>query len=99
MTILAVKLPTLPIHRRDGDRHDDRLQKQEEVTGIAASWHDRGAAKMKTVAVGMADCDRKLSRTHANEADARRPRAPSEIAAMLSWTVSTLPVRSISIKR
>ncbi|RSV17025.1 hypothetical protein CA235_02940 [Sphingomonas sp. ABOLF] len=101
MTIFAFKPPTLPIYRRNGDGHDDQSQKQEEVTGVTANWHDRGPAKMKTVAAGKANCDRKLSRTLANEANPRRrrPRAPSEIAAMLSSTVVTVPGCSISTKR
>ncbi|MCG7347049.1 hypothetical protein [Sphingomonas sp. ACRSK] len=45
MSKSADNLPTLPIRRRAGDRHNDRLQELEEVTGVAASWHDHGAAK------------------------------------------------------
>lgn len=70
-TVSGAALPTLTIHRRDGDRHDYQLQKQEEVTGVTASWHDRGAAKKKTITVGTADGARRLSRTYANEADAK----------------------------
>ncbi|WP_343762267.1 contractile injection system protein, VgrG/Pvc8 family [Sphingomonas molluscorum] len=70
-TISGVSLPTLTIHRRHGDRHDYQVQKQEEVTGVTASWHDRGAAKKKTVTVGKTDGARKLSRTYASEADAQ----------------------------
>jgi phage protein D len=40
------------------------------LTGVTASWHDRGAAKKKTVTVGKADGARSLSRTYANAADA-----------------------------
>lgn len=69
-TISGVDLPALTIHRRDGDRHDYQVQKQEEVTGVTASWHDRGAAKKKTVTVGKVDGARRLSRTYATEADA-----------------------------
>ncbi|MGT2513429.1 contractile injection system protein, VgrG/Pvc8 family [Sphingomonas panni] len=70
-TVSGKALPAITIHRRDGDRHDYQVQKQEEATGVSADWHDRGAAKKKTVTVGKGDGARKLSRTYASEADAR----------------------------
>lgn len=93
-TISAVKLPILPIHRRDGDRHDDQVQEQEEVAGVTASWHDRGAAKKWTA--------RKLPAPLPTK---RTPRGDGgrehrqRIAAMLRWTVSTVPACSISNRR
>ncbi len=70
-TVSGVALPAVIIHRRDGDRHDYQVQKQEEATGVSADWHDRGSAKKKTVTAGKAEGARKLSRTYASEADAR----------------------------
>lgn len=64
-------LPTLTIHRRDGDNHEYQIQKQEEATGVTASWQDRGAARKRDVTVGKADGARKLTRTYATEAEAR----------------------------
>ncbi len=70
-TVSGVALPAVTIHRRDGDRHDYQLQKQEEATGVTASWHDRAKASKRTVTVGKPDGARRLSRTYANEADAK----------------------------
>ncbi len=69
--VSGAALPAVTIRRRDGDRHDYQLQKQEEATGVAAHWQDRGAARKRTVTVGKADGARKLSRTYATEAEAR----------------------------
>lgn len=74
-TAAGAALPAVTVRRRDGDRHDYQLQKQEEATGVTASWHDRGAAKKKTVTIGKADGARKLSRTYASEAEAKRAAA------------------------
>lgn len=70
-TVSGETLPAVTIRRRDGDRHDYQMQKQEEATGVSADWHDRGSAKKKTVTAGKAEGARKLSRTYASEADAR----------------------------
>lgn len=64
-------LPTITIQRRDGDRHSYRVDKQEEVTGVTATWHDRKGAKRQAVTAGKADGARKLRRVYANEAEAR----------------------------
>lgn len=69
--VSGAALPAITIHRRDGDRHDYQVQKQEEASGVSADWHDRGTAKKKTVTVGKAEGARKLSRTYASEDDAR----------------------------
>ncbi len=70
-TVSGKALSAVTIRRRDGDRHDYQVQKQEEATGVSADWHDRGSAKKKTVTAGKAEGARKLSRTYASEADAR----------------------------
>ncbi|WP_294319691.1 contractile injection system protein, VgrG/Pvc8 family [uncultured Sphingomonas sp.] len=70
-TVSGKALPAITIHRRDGDRHDYQVQKQEEATGVSADWHDRASAKKQTVTAGKAEGARKLSRTYASEADAR----------------------------
>lgn len=70
-TVSGKALPAVTIRRRDGDRHDYQVQKQEEATGVSADWHDRASAKKKTVTAGKAEGARKLSRTYASEADAR----------------------------
>lgn len=63
--------PAVTIRRRDGDRHSYRVDKQEEVTGVTAIWHDRKGAKRQEVTAGKADGARKLRRVHASEAEAR----------------------------
>ncbi len=70
-TVSGKPLPGITITRREGDRHDYQLQKQEETTGVSASWHDRKGAKKQTVTVGEAKGAKKLSRTYATEADAK----------------------------
>ncbi|WP_294327992.1 contractile injection system protein, VgrG/Pvc8 family [uncultured Sphingomonas sp.] len=70
-TVSGTALPAVTIRRRDGDRHDYQVQKQEEATGVSADWHDRDSAKKRTVTAGKAEGARKLSRTFASEADAR----------------------------
>ncbi|MCD2325308.1 hypothetical protein LQ953_14895 [Sphingomonas sp. IC-56] len=45
-------IPSLTLRRREGDGHRFRIEKREEATGIAASWHDRKGAKRQTVSVG-----------------------------------------------
>ncbi len=70
-TVSGAALPPVTIRRREGDRHDYQVQKQEDAAGVSADWHDRGSAKKKTVTIGKADGARKLSRTYASETDAR----------------------------
>lgn len=70
-TVSGAALPAVTIRRRDRDRHDYQVQKQEAAAGVSADWHDRKAAKKRTVTVGKGDGARKLSRTYASEADAR----------------------------
>jgi len=63
-------IPTLTIHRRDGDTHNFSRQKRDDVPGVAATWHDRKAGKRQTFTAGNADGAKKLSRVYGNEDDA-----------------------------
>ncbi|MBH9537913.1 contractile injection system protein, VgrG/Pvc8 family [Novosphingopyxis sp. YJ-S2-01] len=42
-------LPPVRIAYRDGDGHDYRIAAREEYSGVTAKWHDKQAAKEKTV--------------------------------------------------
>ena len=63
--------PAITIRRRDGDRHSYRVDKQEEVAGVTAMWHDRKGAKRQEVTAGKADGARKLRRIYTSEVEAR----------------------------
>lgn len=65
-------LPVLTLRRRDGDRHAYRIEKREEAEGVTATWHDRAGATKKKVTVGKADGAKRLPRTYASEAEAKR---------------------------
>lgn len=65
-------LPTLIIRRRDGDGHYWQRQKRDGQEGVTATWHDKKAAKRKTVTVGKADGAKKLRKVHPDEASAKR---------------------------
>jgi phage protein D len=65
-------LARLTIRRRDGDRHSFRLEKREESEGVVAEYHDRRAAKRKSVTVGKASGARRLSHVYASESSAHR---------------------------
>lgn len=65
-------LPALTIRRRDGDRHSWQRQKRDGQAGVGASWHDRAAAKRKTVTVGEAKGAKRLRKIYPDEASARR---------------------------
>ena len=75
-TASGSKVPGLTIRRGDGDRHAFRIEKREEVGEVEANWHDRAGAKMKTVKAGFgAGPTRRLTRTYATEAAARKAAA------------------------
>ncbi|WP_267382215.1 MULTISPECIES: contractile injection system protein, VgrG/Pvc8 family [unclassified Sphingomonas] len=86
-------LPALALSRRAGDTHTYRVAKREAAEGISAGWHDRKGARRQFVTVGKADGAKKLSRTYANEADARaaaqaaKGRAEREPVS-LDWTLA-----------
>jgi phage protein D len=68
-------LPTLEIHRRDGDGHRWERQKRDGQEGVTVTWHDKKAAKRKTVTVGKTDGAKKLRKVHPDEASAKRAAA------------------------
>jgi uncharacterized protein len=45
-------LETVTIQRREGDGHSYRIEAREDYTGVVAKWHDKKAAKKKTVRAG-----------------------------------------------
>lgn len=65
-------LPTLTIHRTEGDRHNWQRQKRDGQEGVTASWHDKKGAKRQTVTVGKAEGAKKLRKIHPDEASAKR---------------------------
>lgn len=65
-------LKRLTIRRRDGDRHTFRLEKRDESEGVTAEYHDRKAAKRKSVTMGKASGARRLSHVYASESSAHR---------------------------
>lgn len=65
-------LPTLTIHRADGDRHNWQRQTRDGQEGVIASWHDKKGAKRQTVTVGKANGAKKLRKVHPDEASAKR---------------------------
>jgi phage protein D len=71
-TASGAPLPTIAIERNAGDAHQFRIAKREEVTGVTAAWHDRKGATKHDVTVGDKDGAKRLQRTYASEAEAKR---------------------------
>lgn len=71
MTASGAAIPPATITRRDGDRHSYSIEKQEESTGIEASWHDLKSGKKKRLIAGEKGKVRRLSRTYSSEQAAR----------------------------
>lgn len=65
-------IPLLTIHRKEGDRHRWSRQTQDEKAGVTAYWHDTGEAKRQSVTVGEKQGAKRLRRTFASEAEAKR---------------------------
>lgn len=66
-------LPTaLTLTRRDGDQHRWTLPQRDQYEGVTASWHDKGAAKRRTVTAGGGSSHKHLRRVFATEADAKQ---------------------------
>lgn len=65
-------LPALALSRRAGDSHNWNRQKREGKTGVTAAWHDKGAARRKTVTVGEAEGAKRLRRVYSSEGEAKR---------------------------
>ena len=64
-------IPSLTLHRREGDSHRFRVEKREEATGITATWHDRKGAKRQTVTAGEEKGAKRLRKVYPSEAAAR----------------------------
>lgn len=71
-TTTGAPLPALSITRRSGDGHSWQRQKRDGQQGVIASWHDRKAAKRRSVTVGAAKGAKKLRKVYPDEASARR---------------------------
>lgn len=90
-TTSGAALPTLTIRRSAGDGHNWQRQKRDGQTGVTASWHDRKAAKRHTVTIGEKDGAKRLRKTFADEASARR--AATAEQARLKRAPATLDMR------
>jgi phage protein D len=71
-TASGADLPKLAITRKNGDRHRWARQTRTDYKGVTASWHDKGAAKRKTVTSGEKNGSKHLRKVYANEAEAKR---------------------------
>ena len=60
------------ITRRDGDRHTWETAERGAYSGVIAEWHDRAGGHRQKVVVGDEQNAKKLARTYASEASARR---------------------------
>ncbi|WP_303703015.1 contractile injection system protein, VgrG/Pvc8 family [Brevundimonas naejangsanensis] len=60
------------ITRRDGDRHSWEEAERDAFSGVIAEWHDRAGGQRRKVIVGSDENAKKLNRTYASEAGARR---------------------------
>lgn len=90
-TASGILLPTLAIRRNAGDGHNWQRQKRDGQAGVTASWHDRKAAKRQTVTIGEKDGAKRLRKTFADEASARR--AATAEQARLKRAPATLDMR------
>lgn len=91
ITTSGTALPTLTIYRGAGDGHSWQRQKRDGQAGVTASWHDRKAAKRQTVTIGEKDGAKRLRKTFADEASARR--AATAEQARLKRAPATLDMR------
>lgn len=71
MTASGKAIPPTTITRKDGDRHRFSIEKQEESTGVEASWHDTKSGKKKRVLAGEKGKVRRLARNYPTEAAAK----------------------------
>lgn len=72
-------IPLATITRADGDRHSWKETERGAYSGVIAEWQDRAAGQRRQVVVGSDDNAKRLGRTYASEAAARR-------AADAEWT-------------
>jgi phage protein D len=64
--------PDFTITRMSGDRHRWQAAEREKHSGVVAEWNDRAGGRRRQVVVGSEDNAKKLGRTYASEASARR---------------------------
>ena len=65
-------LPTVTIHRSEGDSHDfTDADRDDRVTGVTAYWHDKKGAKRKKAEVGADGYRRHLKQTYNSEKEAK----------------------------
>lgn len=60
------------ITRTDGDKHNWKEAERGAYSGVIAEWHDRSGAQRSKVVAGSEDNAKRLSRTYASEASAKR---------------------------
>lgn len=65
-------LPTIELPRVQTNNHNWSRQAREAQGGVTATWHDRAAAKRKSVTVGEAKGAKKLRKIYTSETEARR---------------------------
>ncbi len=71
ITASGKTIPPATLARRDGDRHRYSIEKQDESTGVEASYHDLKTGRKKKVQAGDKGKVRRLARTYPTEAAAR----------------------------
>lgn len=64
-------LPRGAITRASGDQHRFSTADREVYSGVRAYWHDKGAARRKSVLVGKSGNAKRLRESYGNEAEAR----------------------------
>ncbi len=64
-------LPRTSIVRKDCDQHRFSSADREVYTGVRAYWHDKGAARRKSVLIGKSGNAKRLRESYSNEAEAR----------------------------
>lgn len=63
-------MPTIALHRRDGDQHRYSVTDREAYGGVKAYRNDTSDAERKIVLAGSGDNAKQLRPTYASEADA-----------------------------
>lgn len=68
----GAEIPPAALTRASGDRHAWEAAERESYTGVTAEWQDRSTGRRRTVTVGSSENAKRLGRTYASEAAARR---------------------------
>ena len=71
-TSSGLALPGFVITRQSGDQHQWRRAERDSYSGVEATWHDTDGAERRTVVAGDEANAKRLRRTYASEASARR---------------------------